>query len=857
MPKATPKARILLGCLLLLLGIQSFGQATDNVTLRALLEQLESRHDIRFSYANQDVDQIFLPPISENSPLTGALNHINLYTGLKVQKINSRYYSLVLPTALNICGFVLDNFGKNTVSGATIEVLGTETKLITDAQGKFELQNVARGTQLLIRFLGFKRQVVTAEELDAQKGCQRIMLAKKYHKLDEVILYEFLTTGLRKKTDGSIEMDTEEFGLLPGLIEPDILQTAQALPGIRSIDESVSNLNVRGGTNDQNLILWEGIKMYQSGHFFGLISAFNPYLTDHVVLTKNGTSARYGDGVSSLISLKTRNHLVDRFTGGAGINLINGDVFGQVPLRQNMDLQFSARRSFNDFVNSPTYNSFVEKTFQDTDVRIAGLPREIERRSNEDFHFYDFSLKYLWDLNDSHKFRLSFINMQNELSYEETDASDVLTNESSLKQGNISVGGQWSSTWFNGLQTRLEGYYTRYEMLSNSDKVQDNQLLAQKNTVEEAALTFSTEYAFTEQLRWVNGYQFVESGVGNFTNVSLPPFKSDIKEVVRSHSVFSEMAYSSPNEKLHARLGARLNYIQSPDNLVSANGFDTFIPEPRLNLSYKLNDYWAVQLLGEFKSQTTNQVIDLKQNFLGIEKRRWVLSDNDSLPISKSRQLSSGISYDSKSLYMGLTGFWKKVKGISTNTQGFQNPGQFNGEVGEYTVKGAEFLINKKGARYSTWLSYTFNQNDYYFEDLDPSTFPNNQDIRHSVNLAATYNLNGWQIGAGLNYHSGRPYTQPDSDDPINSTIFPSQINYNSPNSSRLDDYIRADASVVYKLNLSARVKASAGASVLNLFNKTNILNTYYRLNQDNQTVETIRQGSLGFTPNFSFRVYF
>ena len=101
-----------------------------------------------------------------------------------------------------------------------------------------------------------------------------------------MILYKFLTTGLIKQQDGSITLNIEDFGILPGLIEPDILQTVQALPGIKSIDETVSDINIRGGTNDQNLILWDGIKMYQSGHFFGLISAFNPHLTDKVTIIK-------------------------------------------------------------------------------------------------------------------------------------------------------------------------------------------------------------------------------------------------------------------------------------------------------------------------------------------------------------------------------------------------------------------------------------------------------------------------------------------------------------------------------------------------------------------------------------------
>jgi len=96
-------------------------------------------------------------------------------------------------------------------------------------------------------------------------------------KLEEVVITNYLTSGISKNIDNTITIKPEKFGILPGLIEPDVLQTIQALPGILSADETVSNINVRGGTHDQNLILWNGIKMYQSGHFFGLISAFNPY----------------------------------------------------------------------------------------------------------------------------------------------------------------------------------------------------------------------------------------------------------------------------------------------------------------------------------------------------------------------------------------------------------------------------------------------------------------------------------------------------------------------------------------------------------------------------------------------------
>ena len=120
-------------------------------------------------------------------------------------------------------------------------------------------------------------------------------------RLEEVVITNYLTKGISKTNNGAIQVNTKAFDNLPGLIEPDVLQIIQNLPGVISVDERISNINVRGGTNDQNLIIYEGIRMYQTGHFFGLISAFNPYLSKGVRVSKNGTSELYGDGVSSTI----------------------------------------------------------------------------------------------------------------------------------------------------------------------------------------------------------------------------------------------------------------------------------------------------------------------------------------------------------------------------------------------------------------------------------------------------------------------------------------------------------------------------------------------------------------------------
>ena len=112
-------------------------------------------------------------------------------------------------------------------------------------------------------------------------------------------------------------------------------------------------------------------------------------------------------------------------------------------------------------------------------------------------------------------------------------------------------------------------------------------------------------------------------------------------------------------------------------------------------------------------------------------------------------------------------------------------------------------------------------------------------------------------MGLGLNYRTGRPFTEPlPPPDAIDTSVFPARINYSQPNSSRLPEYFRMDASMTYSFTVSETVRASVGASVLNLTGRRNVLNTYYRLNDLDQ-IERIESISLGLTPNASFRIWF
>ncbi len=837
--------------LFFLLSIPSIlAQEENEVSLKSYLTELESKYAIKFSFVDEDLFGVKITVPNFNN-LNSIITALETQTKLKIEKLNQRYYTLTKSSLVSICANVLDNYAQNTIPGATVEVLGSEIAIVTDSNGNFSLNDIPRNASLKVRYLGYITRYIAIDDLADTTECTNILLDENLERLEEVVVYEFLTSGLVKQADASITLNTAELGILPGLIEPDVLQSVQALPGVKSIDETVSDINVRGGTNDQNLILWNGIKMYQSGHFFGLISAFNPYLTDKVTLYKNGTPTQYGDGVSSVISMQTKDDIEGSFLGGAGINLISGDVYGQFPINDKVAFQFSARRSTTDFLNTPTYNSFTERAFQDSEIQNQ-QNQTIDENIDRDvtFLFYDFTAKLLYDINENQKLRLNFIGMTNDLRYIQTNTNTSETTQSFLEQANVSLGLQLQSQWNSKFSSHLNVYVSRYD-LGAENFFNNNQLLIQENTVIENALKFDSTYAISDWLSWGNGYQYIETGITNITDVTQPPFDSNIRGVIRIHAPYSQINYTSFENRLIASGGLRVNYIENLDT------FSKWLLEPRLNLNFRLAKNLRAQLLGEFKSQSTNQVIDLEQNFLGVEKRRWILSDENELPITRSKQGSIGLNYEKNSFYVGLEAFYKKVQGISTRTQGFQNQNQFSGEIGEYDVKGLEFLINKRGSNYSTWLSYTYNKNDYNFDSIPPNLFPNNLDVRHAITLAGTYNIKKLKLGLGINYRTGKPFTAPqEGDAALDTTSFPNRINYEEPNSSRLPEYLRVDASANYGFNITRRLKGSASISVLNLTNRKNILNQYYRVSENNE-IETVINSSLGITPNVSFRLSF
>ncbi|MEZ4841635.1 MAG: TonB-dependent receptor plug domain-containing protein [Flavobacteriaceae bacterium] len=821
--------------------VQLTAQTKEKQQLIDILEKLHSTYECNFSYIDKDVKDIFIEPPPDNATLEQAIEYLQNKTHLDFTILGGNFITITKKegNGFSICGYLIDINTNEHIVGAVIQSKNSST--VSDLEGYFELKNLHEEDIITIRHISFIIVNEYAKAYNTGK-CETIFLTPKFEDLSEIILTNYLTNGINKIIDGSISINYKNFGAVPGLIETDVLQTLQAMPGFQSVNETVSNLNIRGGTHDQNLILWDGIKVYQSGHFFGLISTLNPRMTKRVSLFKNGTPANYTDGISGTVDMKT-DHVVNKnLLAEVGLNFINIDAYADIPIGKKSSIQIGSRTSINQFFDTPTYNEYYDRAFQNTDVVNS---TSHTNSTDQKFDFHDVSLRWIYDITKKDQVRVNFMHLNNSLKLSENAFGGTLysSRESVLDQNNFAGGLHYTRKWNNTIETEIQSYATSYDLNAVNYDIINEQILTQGNEVLEAGSLVSTTYKFNDRLELNSAYQFTETTITNKNKVNYPPENTLKKSDVQAHGLSFESSYATKDFNTNVRAGVRLNYF---------NKFDKFIIEPRLSINHKLTDRFSVQLLGEFKNQVTTLITDYENNFLGIERRRWTLSNNEDIPIIKSKQISGGANYSHKGLMVNAEVYYKTVDGIASLSQGFQNQYEYADSFGSYDVKGLDFIISNKFERFNTWFSYSYADNKYTFEDFNEKTFPSNLDIRHVLSFATTYTIKDLKLSAGYNWRTGKPTTSPVE----GNEIVNGQINYNDANSNNLKSYKRLDASAIYNFSLSSTVKAEAGLSILNLLNKKNKINNYYQINTDNE-VEEIKEYSLGLTPNVAFRVFF
>ncbi|MBT8179930.1 MAG: TonB-dependent receptor plug domain-containing protein [Eudoraea sp.] len=833
------KLYLLFSLLTILQSASLTGQQTEaDMPLVLVLNQLQERFQVQFNYASELVEEIKVPTPKDSLDLPGVISFLKEKTGLNFEFLTDTIIAIT-PNRPILCGYIRDKDTEEPLPYTTVQCNGRGT--VTDETGYFELPITSASQLVLLRHVGHKTIRRETRFFNIAE-CTIIYLVPDEQQLPEIVLSDYLIRGLDKLDDGSFQLDFDKFSILPGLVEEDVLQSVQALPGIQSVDETVSNINIRGGSHDQNLIVWDDIKMYQSGHFFGLISMYNPQITQRVTLQKNGTSAALTDGVSGTIAMETRKNINPNLKGSIGVNLIDTNGFVDAPLGKNASIQLAARKAISDFVETPTYSEYFDRIAQDTEIEanVAAVTN-----SDIEFDFYDTSMRLLYRPSDRDFIRLNFIHTADEIVFNESatinDTEEI--RESSLNQRSIAGGLYYLRQWHPDFITELSLYETDYKLKAINANVLDSQRFLQENVISESGAKLLATYRLNDQLKWHNGYHFVETKITNLDDVDDPIFRRLVGEVLRTHGVFTELSWVLPDSGTSLYTGIRYNYLDK---------FKKQLWEPRLSFNQRFAQWFNLEILGEFKHQNTSQIINFQNDFLGIEKRRWQLSNDQDIPIIQSKQGSIGLSYKKKDWLVNAVGYLKKVNGITTQSQGFLDRYEFVRSFGQYDAYGAELLIRKQLKRWNMWMSYGYLDSKYTFEDLPEPEFRSNFDITHAVSSGLTFSTNTLHLAAGFNWRTGKPFTEPVMDN----EVVDQEINYASVNGVTLKDYLRVDVSAIYRTQISSKTRLHAGVSVWNLLDRENTVNAFYRL-ANATDAQQIQQNSLGITPNVMVKLKF
>lgn len=825
--------------------LNSYSQNSDGtVLLKTIFKKIETQHKVTFNYIEEEIAIFKIVPPTEKLTLDEKLRYITQQTQLEFNFVSDNYISIVNNKNLDkpLCGYLIDWVTQLPIESATISIKDINYSVISDEKGYFELK-VRSPNAIEISHVNYEKTTISPVDL-YKVNCPKLTLKPIEYQLDEVITTVYLAKGISKKLDGSFEFKPKKFGLLPGLTEPDVFQTMLQLPGIMSVDETISNINVRGGTHDQNLFLWNGIRLFQTGHFYGLISVLNPNLAQKVNINKNGSSAFLGEGVSSTVNITT-NSDVTKNNSSIGVNMINVDFNSAIKTSKKCSLELSGRRSLTDLWTSPTYKSYLNRVFQNTVVTTLSDNANIKYETDENFYFYDATLKFHQKIKEKTNLIFNFITISNllDLNQSKFENNTTIRRESLLNQQTLAGSLDFNTIWNDRNSSQIIAYGSFYKVDSENQAIEGNQIFNQENTILDTNISLRNNHILNKKFTFKNGYQFNEIGIRNFDKVNSPLFSKSIKDILHIHALIAEMNYVSTNTKLNATLGFRQNYISQ---------LQTFISEPRVQLNYEFSNHFQMEMLGEIKSQNSSQIVDLQQDFLGIEKRRWTLANNNDVPIIKSNQASVGFTFKKKNWLITLDNFYKKVSGISSRSQSFQNQLEAIKINGEYRVFGSELLIQKQISNLIAWVTYSYTDNDYTFVDFTPSTFPNNFENQHQVNSGIIYDYKNLKVALGARWFTGKPTTLP-----LNNTIVNNQIVYAEPNSSRLDDYFQLNFSAGYTIELGKNSKLQMGASVQNLLDAKNTINQYFRINQNTSTIEKVNTYALERTPNAYLRFYF
>jgi hypothetical protein len=773
----------------------------------------------------------------------------------------SRIYFLLLLSVLllksngsfaqqaNLAGYVVDATTNEKLIGATIHDLNTLRGVVSNEYGFFSLRT-QNNYKVRISFVGYSSKVI--EGTLSGDSLLTIELDKGLE------IAEIAVTADRKQSFGdglsTMKLSPEMMKSLPALLgESDVLKAIQLQPGTQPGREGTSGFSVRGGSNDQNLFLLDGIPVYNVNHLFGFFSVFSPYAINSATYIKGAMPARYGGRLSSVIDLRLKEGNNEKLRGQVTAGVIASSIALDGPIiKDKWSFIVTAHRTYLDIFSRPISYIIAEQQVG--------------------YYFQDFTFKTNYVINNKNKLYLSFYGGNDEafMKFREKDSISVYKSTYSLGWGNKIAAFRWNSIWGKSLFSNTTLYYSNYhyangyleeERNSKPDSLVQERRLTFFNSVNDIGLKWDLDYYALNNLHLRTGFDVISHtympGASNFIEFDA---SSDLRSVKGKQyrnielSAYAEADYT-PVPQLKFNLGLR-----STSSFL--NGYERPILQPRLLARYKVNNRLSFSTSYDVNAQNVHLVSN--SNF-GAPTDLW-LPVMDGIPPQRSWQFTLGANYQlAQGISLGLDVYKKEFSNLLefSPTEIIDHNVTNWADViliGDGEAKGAELMLEKSTGDLTGWIAYTISKSDRQFEGINNGNpFPYSHDRRHNLSIVSNYKIDkNKEITASWVYTSGYYLTLNYNWYVININGYSQVIsNYAERNNYRTPAYHRLDLSY----SASKQKKRGVGTWTFGLYNTYNRINPFMvypsLLKEDETTNETKRkltvQGMFPIIPSVSY----
>lgn len=817
------------------------------------------------SYKNTPIE-IVLDDLIENTELYYKIIDETVVIRQVGAKINFKAKVYEKKTNFTLKGKVKDKITGETLPFAQLLIEDTNKGTVTNGDGYFTIFNVPTDTSTIaVHYVGYDVRHIYLTPKKASKDLI-IELTPTTTEIEEVVVTAEREDLMRiSESISKVSLNPLKIKDLPSIGDKDLFRTFQLMPGISASNESSSGLYIRGGTPDQNLILYDGFTVYHVDHLFGMFSAFNADAIKDVKLSKGGFESKYGGRISSVMEIIGKDGNENNASYGAGISFLSYNGYVDIPIKDKITFTAVGRRSFQSFLYDQFFDMFNSA---ETSASIpVGAPPQGNRtmlNAEPTSYFYDLNSKLTYKPNSLNTISLSFYNGQDnldnsrELNMSRGDLNLSGGTSDLTKWGNWGSSLKWSSKWNDNLYTNSLISYSRYYSIRDmssertSTKSGNTNIMSfginEENILQDYSAKYDIEYKLSNKNKIEAGVQY------NFFNVNYNYTRSDTTVIQDQHDKQSQVAfYVQNNIKLFNKLliipGLRTSYY---------GGTNEFYLEPRFSASYSLNKKIKLNAAWGKYNQFTNRII--RDDIESGSKDFWVLSDGESIPVSSATHYIIGANYENLNYLFSTELFYKDMTNLTEYSLNYI-PSFRDIEYNEFYYQGSgiaqgiELLAQKKFGKLSGWLSYTLSNVNYQFDLYGDDPFPASHDATHEFKAVATYKWKKFTFSGTWIYATGKPYTAPsgsyDLTLPDGSTQ--SLLNIGDKNALRLPDYHRLDLSANYKFGLGDFGDGVLGFSLFNAYNRTNIWYKEYEF-IDGELLET-NVNYLGITPNLSISI--